>query len=258
MATTAHADPAFAPVAGADRLVPIGGGKQSIVYRSADRRYVVKLRHDGATAVGAAVTRARDMGAIAEEFAACLGPALSGPERARVAAQLDGIARRARRLYRARGHMPDLHGFSTADAAARAPAPPVPAAPAAVALRDAAEPAPLPQPAADRSARVPRRAGGLRPGGPRAPGAPRLLRGALAAPGGRSAAARAAAPGGLAPDLAPPRSGVREGGDGQEPGRSIGDRRGDGYSCAPACRFPRAGSGHAAPGHDIRGRRSSR
>ncbi|CAA9590417.1 MAG: hypothetical protein AVDCRST_MAG18-5014 [uncultured Thermomicrobiales bacterium] len=159
MATTAHADPAFAPVAGADRLVPIGGGKQSVVYRSADRRYVVKLKHDGVPTVGAAMARARAMGAIAEEFAACLGPAhsvptwhvvarddagrarvltiqpfvagarplsavdygaLSGPERARVAAQLDGIARRARRLYRARGHMPDLHGFSTADAAARA------------------------------------------------------------------------------------------------------------------------------------------
>lgn len=159
MAPTAPADPAFAPLAGADRLAPLGGGKQSVVYHSADRRYVVKLQRDGAPAVGAAVARARAMRAVAAEFAACLGPAhsvptwhvvardaagrarvltlqpfvagarplsavdygaLSGPERARVAAQLDAIARRARRLYRTRGHMPDLHGSSAADAAARA------------------------------------------------------------------------------------------------------------------------------------------
>lgn len=147
------------PFAGGRPLERIGGGSQTCVYRTADHRWVVKVKRDAAGSTRDALARAREMRAVAATLAACLGPehsipshyviargcdgqvqilvvqplvegarplhavdlaALGEDERARVAAQLDGIVRRARRLYRTRGYMPDLYGISRAAPVTRA------------------------------------------------------------------------------------------------------------------------------------------
>lgn len=139
------------PVAGP--LHRLGGGYETDVYRTADQRYVVKLKRTGYRSAAVARAQARVLRAIAEHFAACLGPAYSLPtafvvtgdptgaaqvvliqpflkdarplytvdyqalphaERQQIMAQLRAIICRAQACYRATGVVPDLYGVSGA------------------------------------------------------------------------------------------------------------------------------------------------
>ena len=155
---TLHTDRAFAPLDPGQDLERIAGGNETEVYRTDDRRHVVKLKWYQGDTLPQALARARALRQSAAELAACLGPrhtipshyalardsaghiqvlvlqpyvararplhavdyaTLSGEERRRVAEQLVGIVRRAQALYRRTGHLPDLYGRTSADAAER-------------------------------------------------------------------------------------------------------------------------------------------
>ena len=155
---TLHTDRAFAPLDPGHDLERIAGGNETEVYRTDDRRHVVKLKWDQGDTLPQALARARDLRRTTAELVACLGPrhtipshyalardsaghiqvivvqpyvararplhavdyaALSREERRRVADQLAWIVRQARAMYRQTGHMPDLYGRTSADAAER-------------------------------------------------------------------------------------------------------------------------------------------
>jgi hypothetical protein len=154
-----YADQVFAPLDHDLQLERIAGGNETEVYRTDDRRYVVKLKSDRGGDLRAALECARANRAAAEQFAACLGRehsipsycvvardsagraqalviqpflahahplfavdyhALSSEERAHVAAQLREIIRRTLSFYRETGSMPDLYGRASANPAERA------------------------------------------------------------------------------------------------------------------------------------------
>jgi hypothetical protein len=156
--TVLYSDPVFAPIDRDLQLERVAGGNETEVYRTDDSQYVVKLKSDLGAERGDALAAAHQMRAVAEQFAACLGPehsipsyyllacdsagrvqvlviqpflhaarplysvdyrALSSSERAQVATQLREIIRRTLSFYRETGSMPDLYGRSSADAAER-------------------------------------------------------------------------------------------------------------------------------------------
>jgi hypothetical protein len=157
--TQTYANDVFAPLDRDHVLERIAGGNESEVYRTDDRRYVVKLKHDLGGEVRAAVGWARRLRAAAERYAACLGPRHSIPSyfvvardsdgqarplaiqpfldggrplsavdyrslhpevRARVADELNDIIRRSLEMYGETGSMPDLYGRTSTSSAERA------------------------------------------------------------------------------------------------------------------------------------------
>jgi hypothetical protein len=151
-------DSVFAPLDPDHRLERIAGGSETDVYRSDDRRYVVKLKHHREETSGEALGLARKMHAAAADFAACLGPRhsipsfhflsrdsagrvqvvtvqpylgnacslaevdyylLSDKEWKQLVMQLRSIMRSAIYCYRHTGHMPDLYGSVSGSTAER-------------------------------------------------------------------------------------------------------------------------------------------
>ena len=157
-AHTAHADQVFAPLDRDLVMERIGGGNETEVYWTDDRRYVVKLKCDLGGTAAEALAHARQMRAAAESFAECLGaehsiptyyvvardsagsaqvlaiqPFLAGAkplfdvryrdleehERESIARQLREIIRRSLSFYRETGRMPDVYGRTSASSAER-------------------------------------------------------------------------------------------------------------------------------------------
>lgn len=147
-----YVDAVFAPVDCDNTMERVGGGFETEVYSTANRRLLLKLKSGPGGKRESVLARARQMRAVAERFAACLGPAhtipndyllsrdsagqarvlvvqpfvehgrplkdvdftmLAPDERRWVAAQLREIIRRQVALYHAVGYMPDLYGLST-------------------------------------------------------------------------------------------------------------------------------------------------
>jgi hypothetical protein len=145
----------FAAVCGARPVERVGGGYETDVFRSGDRRLALKLKHAAGTPA-VALARARRLREAAERFCAFLGPAHSLPSdylvvgapggacrvlavqpfldgahaldtldlaalppepRAAVAAQLAAVVAGAEACYRATGTLPDLYGLGPHDAA---------------------------------------------------------------------------------------------------------------------------------------------
>lgn len=153
-----YTDSVFAPIDPDHALERIAGGNETEVYRTDDRRFVVKLKHELGRDRGLAMREARHMRAAAEQFAACLGPehsidtqyvvardqhglvqvlvvqpflrdarplsaidwaALTRDRRAELAVQLRRIIRRSLTFYRRNGYMPDLYGRTSASSTER-------------------------------------------------------------------------------------------------------------------------------------------
>lgn len=153
-----YTDAVFAPVDRDHQLERIAGGNETEVYRTDDRRFVVKLKTDLGGSCAEALDHARVMRAAAEQFVRCLGPeqsipsyyvlardrqdhvqvlvvqpfiadahplyhvdyaALSAEQRRCIARNLRQIIRRALAFYRSTGKMPDLYGRSSTSAAER-------------------------------------------------------------------------------------------------------------------------------------------
>ena len=153
-----HADAVFAPIDRDLELERIAGGNETEVYRTDDRRYVVKLKSELGGTAAEVIAHARAMRAAAEQFADSLGHEhsiptfyvvardgagraqvlaiqpfltgaralfdlryrdLGGAERAHVATQLREIIRRALSFYRETGRMPDLYGRTSTSSAER-------------------------------------------------------------------------------------------------------------------------------------------
>lgn len=147
-------DPVFAAVDLDHQLERIGGGNETEVYVTDDRRFVVKLKCDLGGDTSAALRCALEMRAAAQRFELFLGPGRSIPtwflvsrgreghaqvlavqpflehadplcrvdwrtladhERRMVAGQLRDFVGLALRFYRASGRMPDLYGRSSDD-----------------------------------------------------------------------------------------------------------------------------------------------
>jgi hypothetical protein len=133
-------------------------GNETEVYRTDDRRFVVKLKHELGRDRVLALREARQMRAAAEEFVACLGPehsvdtqyvvardqqglvqvlvvqpflrdarplfavdwaAMKPDQRSELAAQLRRIIRNSLTFYRRNGYMPDLYGRTSASRSER-------------------------------------------------------------------------------------------------------------------------------------------
>ncbi len=145
---THYSDTLFAPIDRDLAMERIGGGNETEVYLTDDRRYVVKVKEELGGSVAVALEQAHELRAAAVTFADCLGPyslpnyyliardnqgraqivviqPFAGPaqalydleyasllpsERAILATQLRDIIRRSLRLYRTTGSMPDLYG----------------------------------------------------------------------------------------------------------------------------------------------------
>lgn len=149
---TLYHDDAFAVIDADNTLERIGGGFETEVYRTDDRRFVVKLKHDLGGSITEALTFVQQMRAAADGFAACLGPEhsipneyvltrdsggqvqvlviqpfiahahplekidfadLSPEQRAYVADQLQEIIWRSLAYYHTTGLMPDLYGMTS-------------------------------------------------------------------------------------------------------------------------------------------------
>ncbi len=147
-----YSNEVFAPLDRDHHLERIGGGFETEVYCTDDRRHVVKLKEELGGDLASALEHVRHMRTIAEEFARCLGPkhslpnyyvlskdsagqvqalvvqpfietarplgkvhyeALSDDDRAAIAEQLHGIVRSSLAFYRETGYMPDLYGLSS-------------------------------------------------------------------------------------------------------------------------------------------------
>src|SRR5262245_53066594 len=155
---TLYADQLFAPLDLDLHLERIAGGNETEVYLTDDHRFVVKVKSDEGGTAAEALAQAKLMRAVAEEFAAVLGPEhtipsyyliardsagqvqvivvqpfvkharplheteyneLTAEERQRVAAQLEEIMQRAWRAYWWNGRMPDLYGRASGSKAER-------------------------------------------------------------------------------------------------------------------------------------------
>ncbi len=151
-------DPLFASLDADAHLERIGGGNETEVYCTDDRRYVVKVKHNPTTTLAATLTQALAMRKAARRFATVMGAQHSIPsefllgqdgagqiqllvvqpfyaeaqplfalnyhhlrraERLRLARQLLHIIRRAVATYGKRGWMPDLYGRTSASRAER-------------------------------------------------------------------------------------------------------------------------------------------
>lgn len=156
--STLYYDRLFAPLDADLHLERIGGGNETEVYRTDDRRYVVKVKCSQAPSLAEALVEATALRKAARRFATVMGPQhsipnsfliaanslgqpqllaiqpyygaaqplfavdygqLSGAERRRVARQLLHIMRRSVATYGRRGWMPDLYGRSSASRAER-------------------------------------------------------------------------------------------------------------------------------------------
>lgn len=156
---TAHVfDHVFAPIDQDLMMERIAGGNETEVYRTDDRRYVVKVKSDLGGSLSEALRQAHDLRQAAEQFAVCLGPQHSVPsyyliardstnraqvlviqpyagpgkplydldytqfsaaERQAIADQLRDVIRRSLRHYRLTGSMPDLYGRTSSSDAER-------------------------------------------------------------------------------------------------------------------------------------------
>jgi hypothetical protein len=156
--TNLYQDALFAPLDADLHLERIGGGNETEVYCTDDRRYVVKVKTSAADTVAAALTTATAMRKAARRFATVMGARHSVPnhfllaanragkpqllavqpyyqdalplfavdysqfdqaERRRLARQLLRIIRRSAATYGRRGWMPDLYGRKSASQAER-------------------------------------------------------------------------------------------------------------------------------------------
>jgi hypothetical protein len=135
----------------------IAGGSETDVYRSEEDHYVVKVKRELGGTLEHALSWARLMRMVAEEFIAYLGPehslanyyvivqddtsraqvlviqpllhaqtlsdvdyrSISASERTHIALQLRDLIRRALTCWRETGHLPDLHGTRSVSAADR-------------------------------------------------------------------------------------------------------------------------------------------
>ncbi len=153
-----YADCVFDPVDHDAIMERIGGGFETEVYCTEDRRYLVKLKSDRGGDRATALHQAQTMRARADALVACLRPvhtipsdyllsqdtagnvqvlvvqpflrharplaqvdyaALSPEERGHIAAQLRTILCCSRALYRTAGWMPDLYGLVSTSRVAR-------------------------------------------------------------------------------------------------------------------------------------------
>lgn len=151
-------DRLFAPLDADLHLERIGGGNETEVYRTDDRRYVIKVKNSQAPSLAEALVEATTLRKAARRFATVMGPQhsipnsfliaanslghpqllaiqpyygvaqplfavdysrLSGAERRHVARQLLRIMRRSVATYGRRGWMPDLYGRTSASRAER-------------------------------------------------------------------------------------------------------------------------------------------
>lgn len=156
--TTLYQDTLFAPLDADLHLERIGGGNETEVYCTDDRRYVVKVKNSQATTLDAALCEAIAMRKAARRFATVMGPRHSIPnhfllsvnstgkpqllavqpyyqdarplytvdyrqfdraERKWLARQLWRIIRRSVATYGRRGWMPDLYGRVSSSRAER-------------------------------------------------------------------------------------------------------------------------------------------
>jgi hypothetical protein len=156
--STLHYDQIFAPLDNDLHLERIGGGNETEVYRTDDRRYVVKVKNSQARSLAEALVEATALRKAARRFATVMGPRhsipnsfliaansqghpqllaiqpyygaaqplfavdyrqLSGTERRHLARQLLHIMRRSVATYGRRGWMPDLYGRTSASRAER-------------------------------------------------------------------------------------------------------------------------------------------
>lgn len=156
-AMTPGSDPVFAVLVHSSAMQRIAGGSETDVYRSEDEHYVVKVKRELGGTLDHALTWARTMRTVAEEFIAYLGPnhslanyyvivqdetgiaqvlviqpllhaqplsdvdyrAINAAERTHIALQLRDLIRRALTCWRATGHLPDLHGTRSVSTADR-------------------------------------------------------------------------------------------------------------------------------------------
>jgi hypothetical protein len=153
-----HTDQLFAPLDRDLAMERIAGGNETEVYRTDDRRFVVKVKEGLGGSLQAALQEATQARAAAEEFAACLGPKHSLPSyyiiaadqhgdiqpvviqpyiangtplaeldyrnldrktRKRLAKLLRRVIRRATKFYWQTGALPDLYGRRSADPSER-------------------------------------------------------------------------------------------------------------------------------------------
>jgi hypothetical protein len=157
--TTLYHNPLFAPVDIDLHLERIGGGNETEVYCTDDRRYVVKVKSELGGSVVATLEQARQLRNAARRFSTVMGSQHSVPNYFLIAANGDGAAQllilqpfheratplfqidyarlrlkqrltlagqlvhiigRAIGAYRKRGWMPDLYGRSSRSSAERA------------------------------------------------------------------------------------------------------------------------------------------
>ena len=156
--STLYHDPLFAALDADHHLERIGGGNETEVYCTDDRRYVVKVKHSSATTLAATLAQAVLLRKAARRFATVMGPrhsirsefllgqdgagqtqllvvqpfyaeaqtlfavdyrTLNLVARWQLARQLLHIIRRAVATYGKRGWMPDLYGRTSASRAER-------------------------------------------------------------------------------------------------------------------------------------------
>lgn len=156
--TSLYKDNVFASIDHDLELERVGGGFETEVYSSDDRRFIVKLKSELGSDLPTALHRARGMRNVAERFTACLGSdhtipnqyllarddagrvqilviqpfirsaqplnkvdyqKLRAEERRDIARQLLGIVRRTIDFYHETGLMPDLYGLSSSSKAER-------------------------------------------------------------------------------------------------------------------------------------------
>ena len=77
--STLHYDPIFASIDIDLHLERVGGGNETEVYCTDDRRYVVKVKSDQAGSVAEMLAQARLLRRAARRFATVVGPAHSIP-----------------------------------------------------------------------------------------------------------------------------------------------------------------------------------
>ncbi|MCK6629867.1 MAG: hypothetical protein L6R45_32420 [Anaerolineae bacterium] len=156
--TTLHTDTLFAPLDTDLHLERIGGGNETEVYTTDDRRFVVKVKCDSPSEPASLFHQAQTRRTAAEAFASAVGPEhslptyyliacnnggqaqlvavqpylrqasplaqvnyadLSTEERRHLAAQLRQLIRRALNFYCHSGQMPDLYGRTHSSPAER-------------------------------------------------------------------------------------------------------------------------------------------